>query len=191
VSAALFRSGVFTASELAEADVPRLQRFFDQNPGYFRAISGAPAPANEAREEFDSLPPAEWPQGRKWLIGFDAEGALAGVATLIADLFVRGVWHVGLFIVAEARFGAGGPLYRDLETWMKAQGARWARLGVVRGNDRAERFWRREGYVEVRRREGFQVGAQVNQLIVMAKPLAGGTIDEYLALVARDRPDSP
>jgi hypothetical protein len=191
VSAALFRSGLFRAYELTESDVPRMQRFFDASPSYFRAISGAPAAPGEAREEFDSLPPPEWPQGRKWSIGFDVGDDLAGLATLIADLFAPAVWHVGLYMVGESRFGEGGPLYRDLEAWMRSQGAEWSRLGVVHGNDRAERFWRREGYVEVRRREGFKVGGQVNQLIVMAKPLAGGTLDEYARLVARDRPDSP
>ncbi|HUR87608.1 MAG TPA: GNAT family N-acetyltransferase [Ramlibacter sp.] len=174
-----------------EHDVHRLQRFFDASPGYFHIVSGASAPSTEAREEFDSLPPPDWPQGRKWMLGFDSGDELAGMATLIADLFATGVWHVGLFMVAESRFGQGGPLYRDMEAWMQARGARWLRLGVVAGNDRAERFWRREGYVEVRRREGFKVGAQVNQLIVMAKPLAGETLAEYAALVARDRPESP
>ena len=191
MSATLFHAGAFVARELGEADVPRLQRFFEESPAYFRAVSGAPAPATEAREEFDAPLPPQWPHGRKWLIGFEAGERLAGMATLIADLFVHGVWHVGLFMVAESRFGQGGPLYRGLEAWMKSQGAQWSRLGVVAGNDRAERFWRREGYAEVRRREGFQVGAQVNQLIVMAKPLAGGTLAQYASLVTRDRPESP
>ena len=35
------------------------------------------------------------------------------------------------------------------------------------------------------------MGKKSNLLRVMAKPLAGGTIDEYLALVERDRPGSP
>jgi GNAT superfamily N-acetyltransferase len=187
----LFRSPPFRARELLESDVPRLQRFFDANPAYFRIVSGAPAPSTEARDEFHSLPPAEWPQGRKWSIGFDVGGELAGMATLVADLFAQGVWHVGLFMLDESRYGEGGALYRDMEAWMRSRGAEWARLGVIRGNDRAERFWRREGYAEVRRREGFKLGEQVNQLIVMAKPLAGGTLAQYAALVARDRPGSP
>jgi hypothetical protein len=31
----------------------------------------------------------------------------------------------------------------------------------------------------------------VNDLRVMMKPLAGGTIAEYLSLVGRDRPETP
>lgn len=190
MSATLFTSGGFRAYELAEADVPRMQRLFDESPAYFHRVSGAPAPATEGREEFDSLPPAEWPQGRKWMIGFDdGGGELAAIATLIADLFAPGIWHVGLFLVAESRWGAGGPLYRDLESWIRRQGAQWLRLGVIHGNHRGERFWLREGYRETRRRPAFMVGQQDNILIVMAKPLGGGSLQDYLSLVARDRPD--
>jgi hypothetical protein len=44
-------------------------------------------------------------------------------------------------------------------------------------------------FVEVRKRGGVEMGKLVNTLRVMAKPLAAGTLPEYLALVARDRPE--
>ena len=191
MSDTLFSCGVYDARELTAADIPRMQRFFDRNPGYFRTISGATATANEGHDDFHALPPSEWPQGRKWVIGFEVEDELCGLATLIPDLFAAGIWHVGLFMVAESRFGTGGPLYRSLEAWMQRHGARFLRLGVVLGNDRAVRFWRREGYRETRRRDGFVVGQQSNVLLVMAKPLDGGTLDEYLSMVPRDRPGAP
>jgi len=34
------------------------------------------------------------------------------------------------------------------------------------------------------------MGKRLNALHVMAKPLAAGSVAEYLALVARDRPES-
>jgi hypothetical protein len=37
--------------------------------------------------------------------------------------------------------GAAHDLYKQLESWMRTNGARWSRLGVVEGNRRAERFW--------------------------------------------------
>jgi ribosomal protein S18 acetylase RimI-like enzyme len=72
---------------------------------------------------------------------------------------------------------------------MKGGGAQWARLGVVAGNARAEKFWERLGYVEVRRRRGVQMGRRTHDVRVMVKPLAGGRFAQYLSLVARDRPD--
>ena len=73
---------------------------------------------------------------------------------------------------------------------MVSRGARWLRLGVVQGNARAERFWEKMGYVETRRRLGVEMGTKVHTLRVMAKPL-GGTLEELLERVPRDRPDAP
>ncbi|RZL30856.1 MAG: hypothetical protein EOP35_23130 [Rubrivivax sp.] len=61
---------------------------------------------------------------------------------------------------------------------------------MVIGNARADRFWASLGYAQTRVRSGFQVGDQVNELRVMFKPLAGGTLAEHLALVPRDRPEN-
>jgi len=78
-----------------------------------------------------------------------------------------------------------------LERWAIASGAAWLRLGVIAGNDRAERFWESAGFVEVRRREGIAMGRKVNTVRVMVKPLAGGAVPDYLAQVSRDRPEAP
>ncbi len=59
------------------------------------------------------------------------------------------------------------------------------------GNTRAERFWERSGYVEVRRRGPLQMERRLNLLRVMVKPLAGRAIEPYLALITRDRPATP
>jgi hypothetical protein len=72
----------------------------------------------------------------------------------------------------------------------KERGAQWLRLGVVEGNARAERFWQRRGFVDARKRDGVQFGARTHTIRVMFKPLAGRSLREYLALIARDRPDA-
>jgi hypothetical protein len=59
------------------------------------------------------------------------------------------------------------------------------------GHARAERFWHRAGYREVRRRQGVVMGERVNTVVVMVKALAATDgLSEYLAVVARDRPES-
>ena len=171
-----------------------MQRFFEANPEYFLTVNGEGPGADEAKHEFADVPPADMPYRAMWLIGFfDAAGALIGVATIVGDFIQPQVWHVGLFIVATALHGSGVAqvLYRRLERWMVEQGARWLRLGVVQGNVKAERFWLRCGYAQVRERGPLAMGRKTHLLRVMAKPLAGGTIDEYLALVERDRPSAP
>jgi GNAT superfamily N-acetyltransferase len=191
---ALFDAGSFVAVELSEADIPVLQGFFERNPEYFIAVSGQPPEANEALDEVRSAPPEGWSYTRKWLIGFeDNTGSLIAMANIVSDLLAAGIWHVGLFIVTTSRHGDGSAhsLFKALERWTRDQGARWVRLGVVKGNKRAERFWERRGFVEVRERDGIAMGKRVNTVRVMAKSLFGGSLAEYLALVPRDRRDAP
>ena len=180
--------------ELDAADIAAVQRFFEASPEYFWIVNGEGPRPDEARTEFADLPPAGMAYRKMSLLGFyDGAGTLIGFATIVADLIAEHVWHVGLFIVATSLHGSGtaASLYALLERWMIGQGAHWLRLGVVQGSARAERFWLRRGYVQVRERGPVTMGRRSNLLRVMVKPLAAGRIDEYLALVERDRPGAP
>lgn len=190
----LFAGDGWRASELHQADVPRLQAFFDANPEYFLTIGGEGPKATTAQEEFDSVPPSEFPYRQRWMLAWtDSDGAMAGMADVVADLFAPRVWHLGLFIVATALHGRGAApsMIRQLEQWARAGGAQWLRLGVVLGNVRAERFWQRQGYAELRQRHDIPMGVRKNTVRVLMKSLAGGATAQYLELVGRDRPDAP
>ena len=187
---ALFVSGPWRAVELAGSGIDELQRFFDANPLYFETVMGEPPQPSAAHDTLHRVPPDDMTFTRKWVMGFrDEAGALAGMADVIEDLIGDDVWHVGLFIVATRLHGTGAArsLYDALERWMRAGGARWLRLGVVAGNARAERFWEKCGYREVRTRDNVRMGARVHRLRVMMKPLFGGSLEEYLQLVPRDQ----
>jgi GNAT superfamily N-acetyltransferase len=169
-----------------------LQRFFDENPEYFLAVHGEPADSNEAHEEIHGQLPAGWSFTRKWLVGYaDPANELVAMANVVSDLLAPSVWHIGLFMVATARHGTGDAqaIYRGLEAWAVAHGARWLRLGVVQGNRRAERFWESVGFVQARVRVGVEMGKRTNTLRVMFKPLSGGTMAQYLSLIERDQPE--
>lgn len=185
-----FPCGRFAARQVGEDDLPALQAFYERNPGYFQLVEGAAPGPLRAREDLYGLPPMSWPFTRKLVLAFrDRDGAIVGAAEMIAGLFSPGVWNVGFFIAADALHGTGVPraLYAHLEGWMRSQGAQWLRLGVVKGNGRAERFWERMGYADVARRRDYPQGSLRHELRVMAKPLAGGTPEEYRELVPRDR----
>ena len=188
-----FASGRLRANPLVASEVPALQAFFEENPEYFLAVNGVPPRPSEAQEEFDDSPPADIPFNAKWLIGFtDPAGKLVGFAGVLSDILAAHVWHVGIFIVASSLHGTGAAtsLYDTLERWMSANGAAWIRLGVVQGNIKAEHFWRKMGYREVRKRLGIKMGSRTNDVLVLVKPLENGSIAEYLSLVERDNPDS-
>jgi GNAT superfamily N-acetyltransferase len=186
----LFTVGTGAAYEMADGDLPLLQKFYERNPQYHQLVEGAPPGPDAAQQTFDSRPPNDWPLDKKWLVRFsDAEGQMVGIADLLENLFVDGVWHLGLFILATRLHGTGRTWYDALESWLRQQGCTWIRLGVVEGNARAERFWQKCGYREVRKRLRVPMGNKVHDIRVMVKPLAGGTMREYLSAVARDRPE--
>ena len=113
------------------------------------------------------------------------------MANIVSDLLAPGVWHIGLFIIATSHHGSSDAqtIYRGLETWAISNGAQWLRLGVVQGNARAERFWKSLGYMQTRTRDGVAMGKLTNTISVMVKPLAGGSLKQYLSLIERDRPE--
>jgi hypothetical protein len=190
----LFAAGPYRAFELGARDVPRLQRFYDANPEYHLLVKGEPPGVAEAQKDFDDRPPAGWPYEKRWLIGFVDEGdAMVAVADVVSNLLAEGVWHVGLFIVATSLHGSGAAqaIYAGLESWMRAAGARWVRLGVVDCNERGARFWHRCGYREVRQRHGVPTETREHTVHVLVKPLANGPLAEYLEIVPRDRPEAP
>lgn len=189
----IFTAGAIRCVELTSDEIPSLQSFLEANPEYYIAVNGSAPGPDEARHELEFELPDGWSWEKKWLLGFLREdGSMIGAAGLISNLFAEGVWHIGLFMVATSLHGSGTArrLYEALESWIHAKGARWIRLGVVEGNGRAERFWERSGYVEVRRRLGVEMGSKSNNVRVMAKSLRGGTLGEYLDVVPRDRPES-
>ena len=127
------------------------------------------------------------------LVGYvDDKNALVAMAIVVSDLLAARVWHVGLFIVATSRHGTGlaQELYDGLEAWAAANGATWLRLGVVKGNARAERFWERQGFIQVRLWHDVKMGRLTNTLRTMVKPLTGESIEIYLSRVERDRPEA-
>ncbi len=192
-SGALFVTPGFYARELDTADLPALQALFDANPEYFLAVCGRRAGPDEARAEFEQMPPAEVSWSRRWFAGlYTRARVLQGLAVVASDLPAAGVWHVALFLLATPLHGTGAAqeVYGALEAWARDAGARWLRLGVVQGHARAERFWEGRGFREVRQRPDTDTGGRLNTVRVLVKPLAGGELGDYLSLAPRDRPDS-
>lgn len=187
----LFEVGAFEARELTEDDLVALQDFFVANPEYFLAFNGMPPRPDEARQEFEDRPPPEIPFSRAYTIGFLASsGPFVAMASVLSGFVAMQVWHIGFFLLATSLHGTGTAmaLYSGLEQWMKEEGALWLRLGVVAGNSKAERFWEKAGYTEVKRRAGMQLGNLTHTVRVLVKPMGSAGLEEYFRLIVRDRP---
>jgi len=190
----MFRTTRAQVRVLDEDELPQVQALFETNPGYFLRVGGLPPRPDEARQEFEELPPPHLGFTRRWFAGIRGadDDALRGVIVLLSDLGAPGVWHIALFLLADAWHGSGlaAEVHDGLVDFARAQGARWLRLGVVRGNLRAQRFWTRQGYIEVRERAVPMADGQVRAVAVCVRDLAGDGLSRYGALVPRDHPGS-
>mgnify|MGYP003562062810 CR=1 FL=1 len=190
---AVFESARHIVREIPEGELPRLQALYDLNPEFFHIVNGRGPDADEARQQFEELPPPYLSYTRRWFAGvFDRSGELHGHVAVVSDLVLPRAWHLATFLMATRLHGSGAAAetFSALEAWVRSQGACWLRLGVVIGNARAERFWERCGFVDVRRRDNMDTGGRINSLRIMVKPLAGLSVHDYLQQVPRDRPDS-
>lgn len=194
----LFGGAGFHVRELQADEVPRVQAFFDANPEYWLAVNGVAPPPDLAQVEFDERPPPPWTYVHHRFGGMfrdgDDTGSLIGLVVWVEGFAAADVAHLALFIVATPLHGSGlaQRAYAALEDCLRGQGMRWLRLGVVAGNAPAERFWARQGYAEIRRREGVDTGGRVNTVRTMLKALtADATLEDYYAANPRDRPALP
>jgi len=177
---------------LRASDAPLLQDFFDRNPEYFHICNGRVPLNNEALQEIQDEPPAEVGYARKWVLAvLDTENRVMAMTIVFSDFLAEGVWLISLYMVDKTMHGNGFALrfYQQLESWMISQNAKWIRLGIVKGNIKAEKFWLKCGYVQIREREGVPSGLRVNTLRVMVKPLCSEGLEQYLLKVTRDRPE--
>lgn len=180
-------------TELTALDEPAIQVFFEANPGYFMVCTGEPPRADEAHEELKGDMPDDWNYNTRWIWGYiDEQGSLVALVNIISDLWSPGVWHTAFFIVDSSRHGSGDArlIHQDIERWAQQNGAQWMRLVVVQGNVKAERFWEKIGYQQVRTLEGIKMGKRTNTLRMMVKPLGGRTLEEHLQRLPKDRPDT-
>jgi RimJ/RimL family protein N-acetyltransferase len=178
---------------LDSADAPALQRFLDANPLYSEIVNGRPWQPDEALQEITEAPPYAHRALHGLAVVETGSGRWLGFVSLVEDLIAPGVLHIGLFLIASSAHGSGlaTAVYAALERWARASGARWMRLGVVVGNARAERFWARCGFEEIRQRHGMPYEGPSKSVRVMLKTLDGSPRVDYLQAVERDRPDSP
>ncbi|MCA3211823.1 MAG: GNAT family N-acetyltransferase [Burkholderiaceae bacterium] len=189
----LFTFGTYVAVEAVEADLPAIAAFYAESPEYLRMVEAREPAPQDALEFLSAVPPPELSYRDHYaLLLRDACSRIDGLMMVATDLPATGVWHLSLMMVATRLHGRGlaQAAYGAYEAWARASGACWLRLGVVEQNVRARRFWQRQGYVEIRRREGVAMGDCLSTVLVMWKPAANASLGEYLAAAPRDRPDT-
>lgn len=107
------------------------------------------------------------------LVGFDADGALAGVAQAKEVLdATRNLPEITMLYVDPAAWGTGlaTELLAACTDWLASRGHHHARLRVAANHPRARRFYEREGWDRDRDLE--LVTTELTQLVYYRKALA-------------------
>ena len=164
----------YTTARLALDDAPALQRLCERCDDYYLLEEGAPAWPTAAEHLLTNLPPGKT-HADKHVIGIHAgDGMLVGVLDLIRDFPGEREWWLGFLLldpdVRDA--GLGSRVLREVVGSVAAAGGTVIHLGVLEHNAAGERFWRRHGFVEVRRQPYTSATGHLSRVIVMSRRLA-------------------
>ncbi len=162
------------AALLRPADSALLQALLASAADYFLLVYGAPPGPSAAESAFADRPPGTRPEDKHLLGLFDHAGALIGVLDAVRDYPQPGTWWLGLLLLAPEHRGRGlgTQAYFAFERWAARLGARAIGLGIVEGNERACRFWRRIGFAPGERRPPAKFGEREHVVLVMVRSLA-------------------
>jgi GNAT superfamily N-acetyltransferase len=138
---------------------------------FMRLVEGREPGPHDGREILTDAPP-NFPLADKLVLSVRSGGGLIGVADVLRGYPEAAVWWIVLLLLApEARGGGlGREVVEALSDWAAGDGAAALQLGVQSQNERALRFWRREGFEHIRSAEQ-QNGRLRNQVLVLERRL--------------------
>ena len=137
---------------LTLADAPHVQRLFERSSAFWELIQGAPPSPEKAVEELTAIAPGTTLDDVFNFGVFDGDRLIAFIG-MARHYPKEPEWSLGLLLIdpAERNRGLGPEIHRELLDWIAAQGGTKLWIVVQTQNAAAERFWRRQGYVEHRR----------------------------------------
>jgi ribosomal protein S18 acetylase RimI-like enzyme len=121
-----------------------LQSLYDRCPDYVQLAFGEPARASAAEEDFAFQ--------RNIVFGiYSRDAEMIGALELMRDYPKADEWWIGLLLLDPRARGAGlgERICRTTFDWIAGEGGRAVWLGVLKPNERAQKFWRNLGFVDV------------------------------------------
>lgn len=137
----------------APEDLDRLQRLLEAAPAYSLVAKGHLPLPTAALETFGELPPGR-SAADKLVGGYWVGDELVGCVDVCRGYPESHIAYVGLLLFAEPfqRRGLGRQALQQLRSVASSWGCTVLRIAVLARNHGALRFWRREGFAEVLRK---------------------------------------
>jgi RimJ/RimL family protein N-acetyltransferase len=129
-----------TLDKLTEWDIPDVVRLCDSNPQYYQHCPPAASPESITSDML-ALPDGK-SRADKYYLGFWKRNKLAAVLDLILKYPDDKTAFIGFFMIDASLQGKGigSAIVKDICFWLKSQ-FDFIRLGYVRENIQAEKFW--------------------------------------------------
>lgn len=136
----------YNARKLIASDVPDILALYSGNPEYFRHCP--PSPSIETiQDDMSALPPGK-KANDKYFIGLFEGSSLVAVMDLIDRYPDDETAFIGLLMVAKDLQGQGVGTFivKALSEALKAKHYKRIRLGYIKTNRSAQRFWLKQGF---------------------------------------------
>lgn len=141
-------SGRYSVRRLEPVDVPAVVLLCSGNPLYYQHC---PPFVTEqgVLSDMKALPPKKELSDKYYVGYFDGEKLIA-VMDFIASFPDETTAFIGFFMTDASvqHAGVGSGIIRDICDYLPEAGFRAVRLGWVKGNPQAERFWHKNGFTE-------------------------------------------
>jgi len=168
----IFKNCEITVRQLnQQRDAAVLNNFCVQNSDFFDFQSGINGHLLAAEEILTELPPGKQLADKSIWAAFEQDQLLA-VIEGIADYPEKGIWYLGLYIIDNhlKKTGFSVEYYHYFENTLLLHSSDTIRIAVLAGNHIAMRFWLKNGYVEIERKEK-TFNHKTHLVIVMEKAL--------------------
>ncbi|MCA8295489.1 GNAT family N-acetyltransferase [Burkholderia sp. AU30198] len=160
---------IHTLSGESASDRADVWRVFAEAPSYTQCVEGR-LPTEEDVDDFFVGKPAAKAAADKSVFGLWVDQHMIGCADVIRAYPDDDCLWIGLLLLSEAhqRRGYGKAALGLLLDMAREWGYRVAQLAVISTNPRAQAFWQREGFDEIRRTVNPRFTGDV---IVMQRPI--------------------
>ncbi len=138
----------YIIKRLSSKDIPVIQTIFEKCEDYLLLVDGCEVNQNTGKNEYFSLPPGKT-ENDKAVIGiFDENNEVISYIDSIKDYPEKDSYWIGLFLVdpLQRSKGIGKKIISDFLIYIKNEGARYVKLGVVEENEKAYKFWKKIGF---------------------------------------------
>jgi ribosomal protein S18 acetylase RimI-like enzyme len=156
---------------LTDADAGELDELHRRCADFVQLVEGRAPAGGDGLSVLRDRPEDASPEIKLTLGVYDGPRMVA-VADLMRGYPSPDVWYIGLLLLAPEtrRRGLGAAMLAAIAELARSNGASSLRIAVQSQNERGLTFWRRHGFVELKRVQQ-QNGALLNIVLVMGRRL--------------------